>query len=197
MSRLEELGELVEESEDAAPASGSAAAGHRPVPARVLAQPAARPLADLVPRLGDAAALRRRGAHRLPLPRRLQPRPRRQRRDRRLRGRPLLLRLADEPGLALLVDPGAARDRRLRRDPDPAGEAVVGDPEAVRAPAGALGRARPRAAEPAAARRLLDLPVRHRRDQRPVLAAVRVLVRPRPLLRGDDLPRRAGAAPRR
>ena len=98
------------------------------------------------------------GDHRLRLPRRLRPRPRRQRPDRRLRVRPLLLRLADEPDLALLADPVAAPDRRLRRDPDPAGEALVGDPAALRAAPGPLDRARARAAQRAAAGRLLDLP---------------------------------------
>ena len=73
-------------------------AAARAVSPRVLAQPAARPVADLVPRLGAAAADRDLRAHRLPLPPRLLPGPRRQlgigagRLDF-----DLLLRLADLP----------------------------------------------------------------------------------------------------
>ena len=61
------------------PAARPADAERRPLPPRLLHQPPARPLAHLVPRLGDAAALDRRGADRLPLPRGLQPEPRLQR----------------------------------------------------------------------------------------------------------------------
>ena len=66
------------------------------------------------------------------------------------------------------LHPGRARHRSAwSLVPGAAGEALVGDPEAVRVAAGALARARPRAALAAAAGRRRALRVRHRRAQRP------------------------------
>ena len=71
------------------------------------------------------------------------------------------LRLAGVAVLALRAHPGPARERRARGGPVPAGQAVVGDPAAVRVAAGARPRARDRAAVARAAGRRRDLRVRH------------------------------------
>ena len=91
--------------------------------------------------------------HRLPLARRLPARPGRQR-DRRSRARPAAeLHVARRLELPVRGHAGAARQRRPRRDPVPAGEAVVGDPAAVRVAARRVARAGARAALDRAARR--------------------------------------------
>ena len=130
--------------------SAFGAGARRPGPfrPRVLAQPAARPLADLVPRLGAAAADRDLRGHRLSLPRRLLHRISG---DNSVTGPGRLGSICyffdwpTAPAWLYALTQGLHVVSGARRDPDPAGEALVGDAEAVRvaavrSPAHALER---------------------------------------------------------
>ena len=106
----------------------------------------------------------------------------------------VVLRLADEPELAVRAHAGPAHQRRPDRDPVPAGEAVVGHPAAVRVPAGQEPGAGDRAALDRAAGLERGVRAGHGRDERAVLVPVQVQLRRRALLRRDRLRRLAGAA---
>ena len=170
---------------------GRAAPGS--LPAGVLPLAAARAVADQRAGLDPARADRDRRPDRLPLARRLPPEPARQR-DRARRPRPAVPRLAGRPVVAVRAHAGAAHERRAGRDPVPAGEAVVGDPAAVRVAAGQKPGAGDRAALDRAAGRERGVRARDRRDQRAVLVPVQVQLRGRALLRRDRVRRVAGAA---
>src|SRR5439155_2608347 len=175
----------------AAPPSGRTP--RRAVSAGALAKPAARPVARLVPRIGALPADRDLCDHGVPVRHRLQPGDRRQFAPPRRDPDPGLP-LAYAPSVALRRDAGAARDLRARRDPAAAGEALVGDPEALRVAAAALDGARARAPQPRAAGWRKPVRLRDRRAQHPALLPVQVHVRTGALLRRRDLPRRPRAA---
>ncbi|CAA9498826.1 MAG: PROBABLE CONSERVED TRANSMEMBRANE PROTEIN, partial [uncultured Solirubrobacteraceae bacterium] len=179
---------------ESAVARGSAA---RPVPPELLEEPAARAVADRVPRLDPPGARHDRRGHRLPQPRGVQPEPRHER-DRPGRGRPRVpaVRLADVAVVALRAQPGPPRHGRVRRGAAAAGQAVERHPAAVQVAAGRLPGGGHRARGDRAARRLGALPVRHRRRERPDLLPVQVQLRAGALLRGDRVRGGAGA-PRR
>ena len=151
----------------------------------LLAQSAAGTVADRGARTGpldrpsdrdrDRAAVERRlpaGAGR----KRARPRHRRP-------ARLLPVRWPTQPVVALRADPGAARLGRTRAVPRAAGEAVVGDPAAVRVAAGPQPGARAGTALAGAAGRQRAVRVRHRHSQHPVLVRVPLLLHPCALLR--------------
>ncbi len=95
-----------------------------------------------------------------------------------------------EPVVALPAQPGPAR--RARPDPDPgrAGQAVVGDPPAVRLAAGPLDRAGAGTSFAADAGRRDPLRDHHRRAEHPVRLHLRLQLLHRPLLRRVGVHRR-------
>ncbi len=103
---------------------------------------------------------------------------------------PLPVRVADPPVLAVCGHPGPARHDRAGAVPGPAGEAVVGDPPALRVAAGPKPGTRAGTAFARAAGRRGAVRVRHRHHQHPVLVRVQVLLRPGPLLRRLGVHRR-------
>src|SRR6185437_15616348 len=164
----------------------------RPIPARVLAQPAARPLAHIRARQPAAAAAPDRGRHRLPLAHGVPARSRPQRDPRPHPRLPALhLQLAHQPELAVRAQPGSARERGHRGGAAALGEAVVGDPAAVRLAAreepGDGGRAR----VAVAARGRRAVRVRHRDLEHPGLLPLALQLPPGALLRRLGVPGRS------
>ena len=129
--------------------------------------------------------------HRLSLQRRLQPPARRQLGRAPARPARLLpVLLAGASVVAVRGHPGIARDARAGGDPDPAGQAVVGHPAAVRVAGRAQIPRTRRAAVARPARRRSAVRVRHGHPQHPVRLPVQVLLHRRPLLRRLGVHRR-------
>ncbi|CAA9517342.1 MAG: Putative transmembrane protein, partial [uncultured Solirubrobacteraceae bacterium] len=168
-----------------------------PLPARDLAQPGARAVADVG--AGRRAARRHPGRLRdgPAVLRRLRAGAREQQPHRRPRPAGLLcVLLADEPELAVRADAGTARHDRHRARADRAREAVVGDAQALRVAAAALPGARAGAREPGAAGELDAVSVRDGDLQRPAVLPVEVLLPVGALLRRLGLHRGVRAARR-
>ena len=178
---------------DAPPARGSTAG---PDTTDVLAQPAARGVAD-----DDARQRPARSASAWsPSPGSCRTRPTSPTwaatASSRRTSAILVIGWPTSPGWLYALNAGPARDGRHHHRPAAAGEAVVGHPAPVRVAAGDRAGERAGAHRHPAARRLGDLPVRHRDRQRAALLPVALRLPRGALLRRADLHRVARAARR-